>query len=153
MDRTLRVMAAVLLIGGAYTALSFYVDSWEGHRCWMRGDAVYDRLPFITALQGAIGAASARAASRPFSAAIELAMFTAFLWPVGAVWLARGWIIPTISALLICIPFAITLHTQVNFGISAYCNDSGMNEVGFLVMQLLFVLPIGLISFLVAANR
>jgi hypothetical protein len=119
----------------------------------MRGDAVYDRLTFITALLGALSAALARAATRPFSAIIDLAMLTAFLWPVVAVWLARGWIIPIISLLLICIPLAISVHTQVNFGISAYCDGSGMSEVGFFVMQLLFVLPIGLISFLVAASR
>ena len=146
-------MAAVLLAAGAYTSISVFVDSWEGHRCRTLGDSSYARLPFASALRGAMSAAQNRAHAQPFSAIMEFLGLTAFLWAVGAVWIARGIVIPLIALLIIGGPLALTVYDQVKFGIDLFCDGHGMTEFGHGVIQLFIVLPLGMICFFVAASR
>ena len=146
-------MAAVLLAAGAYTSISFFVDSWEGRPCWILGYPTYVRLPFASALLGAISAALNKAHAQPFSAIMEFLGLTAFLWAGGAVWIARGIVIPLIALLIIGVPLALTVYDQVNFGIDLFCDGHGMTEFGHGVIQLFIVLPLGVICFFVAASR
>jgi hypothetical protein len=45
------------------------------------------------------------------------------------------------------VPFAIAVHSQIVFGIEAFCDGSGMVAFGSAVLQLFIVLPIGILIF------
>ena len=141
------ILAIVLFLAGAYTSVSFVVDSWEGRLCW-DGSGTYVRLPYITALRGAFGALVARMSSHsPFAALFELLVLTAFVWPLAALLILNRAIIVLSAVLLTLLPFAFIVHGQITFGVEQYCKNNGMAELGFAVIQLL-VIPITLLMIL-----
>lgn len=144
--------AALLFAAGAYTAVSDLVDSWEGGICWLRGDTNYVRLPFVTAFLGAAHALLGKAPTKPFSMIVDLLILTAFLWPVAAVLIAdrRVISISILAGLLTLVPFGITVHGQMLFGIETFCDGNGMAAFGSAVLQLFIVLPIGIFVFCTA---
>ena len=149
---TRKVLAVLLLLIGAYTSMRFFVDQWEGARCWQLGTAVDDRLPFAAALLSATGALIRQTATRPGNALAELLGLTAFLWSALAVLAARGPFIPILATIVILFPFAILLHDQLTVGFAAFCDGHGEAAFGFGVLQLFVMLPLGIILFFAAAT-
>jgi hypothetical protein len=135
------ILAMLLFLAGAYTSVSFMVDSWQGRLCWDVYGGNYTRLPFATALRGATSNLFALVQSRPFTAVLELGVLTAFVWPISAALILNRAIVVLNAVLLTLLPFAINVHAQVTFGVEQYCTKDGLAELGFVVMQIL-VIPI-----------
>jgi hypothetical protein len=135
-----RVKLAILLfLLGGYTSVSFIVDSWEGRLCW-DSSGTYVRLPYMTALRGAIDALGARMSSlSSFSTLLELLVLTAFVWPIAALLILNRGSIVLGAALLTLLPFALNVRDQIAFGIQQYCTNDGMAELGFGVLQFLVI--------------
>lgn len=143
------ILAIVLFAAGAYTSIGFLIDSWEGRLCWELGSGTYVRLPYWTSLSKAVGALVERVSRSPFTASFELLVMTAFLWPIAALLLSRRIVLALAAALVILLPFALILYDQTAFGFALYCNNDGMAELGFAIMQLL-VIPATILVLLAA---
>lgn len=135
------LLPIVLLLMGAYTSISFVVDSWEGRLCW-DSSGTYVRLPLATALRGAVGALAAR------MDLLDLVVLTAFIWPIAALLLVKRSIVGLAAVLLTSLPFAFTVYSQVAIGVQDYCTKDSMAELGFAVAQLL-VIPATILVLLV----
>ena len=133
-------LAVMLCLAGAYTSISFLVDSWEGHLCWDSG-STYVRLPWITAFHGATDSLIARINwHSPVAALFELLVLTAFIWPIAALLILDRAVFVISAALLALFPFALNAHDQVTFGVQQFCTNDGMDAIGFTVIQILVIL-------------
>ena len=133
------ILAMLLFLAGAYTSVSFMVDSWQGRLCWDVYGGNYTRLPFATALRGPTSNLFALVQSRPFTAVLELGVLTAFVWPISAALILNRAIVVLNAVLLTLLPFAINVHAQFTFGVEQYCTKNGMAELGFAVIQILII--------------
>ena len=139
---------AVLFAMGAYVSVSLFVDDWEGRYCWDLGSSNYVRSSFGFAFINAWNELLSTAKGPIFVFAILI--YTAFFWAVLAVAIAPRPVIITIAGFVIGLPFALTVYEKIAVGFDAYCDGHGEAALGGAGIQLLFVLPLGIILLIIA---
>jgi hypothetical protein len=55
--------------------------------------------------------------------------------------------------LLVAVPFALVVDERITVSIDTYCNKHGNEAFGFFVLQLMFLLPLGLILLIFSALK